>query len=407
MSVFKDFWNFIQGKLIGSDSYEVSAEDFNNLVNGDQAQELQLMEFAINSGINIIANSLSMCEIRTFSGYKEIKQDQYYHWNYQPNPNQSSNEFMHKLVWELIYHNECLVVRSRSNDYVVADSYTHECYAFMEDVFRDITVMQRAPSGVMHPMTLNRSYKSSEVLFYRLNNKNITELLALLVSGYNSLLEAAVKKFYKSGGERAVLTIDASATSDTYGRKSDGTPRTYNDIYYELMNKNLKSYYEANNAVLPLFKGFSYDVKTAEATKKSTSEITDVNNIVDEIYSRVANAMQIPPHLLKGDVADTTAMTKSLVTFAIKPLADLIQTENNRKLYGQEVLNGSYQLVDTSRILYADIKDVADSLSKMVGSSIWSIDEARASIGEPPLNEEWSSKHWMTLNNQQVAEGGE
>lgn len=409
MSVFKDFWNFIQNKVMGGNDYTVTAEDFNNLANSSQAQELRVMEFAIDAGINIIANALSMCEVRTFSKWEEIRKDQYYRWNFEPNKNQSAGEFMHRLVWTLIYRNECLVLKSQTGDYVIADAYNHDCYAFWEDQFRDVVVSQYTPAGTPHPMNLRRTYKASEVLFYRLNNRNIMELLAVLAEGYNSLLEAAAKKFYRSGGEKAILTIDTAATSSTFGRKADGTPKRYEDVYYELMNKNLQTYYAANTAVLPLFKGFTYDIKSAEATKKSTSEIKDVDDIVSEIYGRVANALQIPPQILKGDVADTAQATRNLVTFAVKPIADLIETENNRKLYGQEVLTGSYQLIDTSRILYNDIKDVSDALAKMVGSSIWSIDEARASIGEPPLNKEWSSKHWMTKNNTEVQaiEGGE
>jgi hypothetical protein len=46
----------------------------------------------------------------------------------------------------------------------------------------------------------------------------------------------------------------------------------------------------------------------------------------------------------------------------------------------------------------------------MIGSSVWSVDEARARIGEAPLNTNWSQKHWMTKNNAEVTminEGGE
>ncbi len=408
MSVFKSFWDFVQGKLLGNQSYEISSEDFDALISGGKVHELELFEFALNTGINIIANSLSMCEIRTFADWKEQRGDQYYHWNFQPNINQSSNEFMHKLVWNLIYRNECLVIENARHDLVIADSYEHDSYGFMEDVFRNVTVCQEAPSGVLHPLTITRNYRMSDVLFYRLNNRNITDMLNMIVSEYNALLDSAVKKFHRSGGERGTLTLDASAPTGSYGKKENGEPKTFNDVYFELMNKNFKEYFNSNNVVLPLFKGFTYDVKTAEATKKSTSEVKDVSDLTDEIFDKVANALQIPPKLMRGDVADVSGLTKNLVTFGIKPIADLIQTENNRKLYGQAVLNGSYQMIDTSGIIYADIKDLADSLAKMIGSSVWSVDDARIRIGEAPLNTEWSKKHWMTKNNTEVTMiGGE
>lgn len=412
MSVFKDFWNFVQGKLLGKESVEISSADFRQLESA-KLHELELYEFALNVGVNIIANSLSACEFRTFQNWQEIRKDQYYRWNYQPNINQSANEFVHKLVWKLIYQNECLVIQTAKGDLVIADSYTHDSYGLAEDRFHNITICQDGPSGVMHPLAMNKTYYMSDVLFYRLNNRNVTELLQGIISEYNALLDAAVKKFYKSGGERGILSVDGNATTNLYGKKEDGTPRTFNDVYNEIINKNFRQYFESNNAVLPLFNGFSYDIKSAESTKKSTSEVKDVSDLTDEIFEKVANALQIPVKLLRGDVADITALTKNLVAFGIRPVASLIQTENNRKLYGQKVLKGSYQLIDTNNILYSDIADTADAMAKMIGSSLWSIDEARARIGEVPLNTEWSKKHWMTKNNTEVTmigmdgEGGE
>ena len=410
MSVFRDFWDYIQGKLIGKSSVEISSEDFEKL-SGKNLHELELYEFALNIGINIIANSLSACEIRTFRKGREIKEDQYYRWNYQPNVNQSSNEFIHKLVWTLIYRNECLVVPTAAGDLIIADDYTHDSYGMQEDRFYNITVGKSSPSGNIHPLTLSRVYKMSDVMFYRLNNQNIAEVLQTVIAGYNSLLDAAVKKFYKSGGERGILSVDGNATMNKYGMKEDGTPRTFNDVYNEIINKNFKQYFESNNAVLPLFSGFSYDIKSAEQTKKSTSEVKDVSDLTDEIFERVANALQIPVKLMRGDVADVAGLTKNLVAFGIRPIANLIQTENNRKLYGNKALKGSYQVIDTTNILYSDFKDTADAMAKMIGSSLWSIDEARVRMGDVPLNTEWSQKHWMTKNNTEVTmigeEGGE
>ena len=411
MSVFSNFWDFIQKKMVGRQSVEISSEELASLIDKNKVHELELTEFVLNTGINIVANALSMCEVRTFNEWKEIRGDQYWRWNYEPNRNQTSNEFLHKLIWNLIYRNECLVIQNRKGEMVVADSYNHQCYGLLEDRFEDIVICQDGPAGVMHPLTLNRSYKMGDVLFYRLNNRNIANLLREIAAEYHELLDSAIKKFYKSGGERGILSVDGRARTANYGKKEDGTPRTYMDVYTELVNKNFSKYFSANNAVLPLFEGFAYDIKSAESTKKSTSEVKDVADLTDEIYGKVANALQIPAVLLKGEIADLAAATKNMVTFGIKPIADLIQTENNRKLYGEAVLGGSYQMIDTNRIIYTDIKDIADAHSKMIGSSIWSIDESRIRAGEPPLNTEWSQKHWMTKNNTEITmigkEGGE
>ena len=164
-----------------------------------------------------------------------------------------------------------------------------------------------------------------------------------------------------------------------------------------MMNKQFAEYFKSPNAVLTLWDGFSYDTKGGEASKKSTSEIKDVTDITDEIYDKVANAMQIPPALLKGDIADVSVLTKNLITFAIDPDAEMMAREINRKRSGKEVLNGTYIMIDTSTIMHREPLDEAQNMFNMVGAG-WSMDEVRKSVGAPPLNTEWSGKHLISKN---------
>ena len=396
MSVITDFWKFIRGKTMGGKTYKISLKDIEEFANGGRWDE-----FALHSGINIIANALSACEVRTFDKWKEVKTDQYYRWNYEPNVNMNAAQFRQKLVWSLIYRNECLVIQTKKGDLLIADSYEHEQYALRQDLFRSVTIY--GDGGISSPYTFDKAFRMEDVLFYRLSNRNITALLKKLIEEYEKLLESAIQKFYKSGGERGVMTIDANATANvSYGTKEDGTPRTFNDVYTELMNKQFEKYFKSQNAVLPLFKGFSYETKGGETSKKSTSEVKDVTDLTDEIYDKVANAMQIPPALLKGDIADVTALTKNLITFAIEPIANVIETENNRKLYRKEVLKGTYQMIDTSTIMHMTAAEIATASDKMIACGGWDIDEIRRKAGDPILNTPWSRKHFITRNYEDI-----
>lgn len=402
MSTIADFWKFIQGKLMGGKTYEVTSGDITEYIDKQEWNRLALYDFALHSGINIIANALSACEIRTFENWKEVQKDQYYRWNYEPNINMNAAQFRQKLVWSLIYKNECLVIQTRKGDFLIADSYTHDEYALYQDVFRNVTVCADSGNSVFHPYTFQRTFKMEDVLFYRLSNRNITALLNQLVTEYEQLLQSAIQKFYKSGGERGVMIIDANASTASYGTKPDGTPRTFNDVYTELMNKQFATYFKSPNAVLPLFKGFDYQTRGGETSKKSTSEIKDVTDLTDEIYDKVGNALQIPPALLRGDVADVTALTKNLITFAIDPIASMIETENNRKLYQKQVLEGTYQMVDTSTIMHMTAAELAAASDKMIACGGWNIDEIRKKAGDAPLNTEWSRRHFLTKNYSEM-----
>lgn len=402
MSTITDFWEFIQGKLRGGKSIEVTSKDITEFIDREEWNRLALYEFALHSGINIIANALSACEVRTFKNWEEVYNNQHYLWNYEPNMNMNASQFKQKLVWSLIYKNECLIIQTRKGDFLIADSYEHEQYALYQDTFRNVTVGMDNGNGISRPYTFQKSFKMEDVLYYRLSNRNITALMNQLMDDYERLLESAVQKFYKSGGERGTVTIDANASTATYGVKEDGTPRSFNDVYRDLLNNQFKEYFKSPNAVLPLFKGFDYQTKGGETSKKSTSEIKDVTDITDEIYERVANALQIPPALLKGDVADVTALTKNLITFAIDPIAKMIETENNRKLYREEVLNGNYQMIDTSRIIHMTAAELATASDKMISCGGWNIDDIRRKAGDAPLNTEWSKKHFLTKNYEEL-----
>ena len=402
MSTITDFWKFIQGKLRGGKSIEVTSKDITEFIDREEWNRLALYEFALHSGINIIANALSACEVRTFKNWEEVYNNQHYLWNYEPNMNMNASQFKQKLVWSLIYKNECLIIQTRKGDFLIADSYEHEQYALYHDTFRNVTVGMDNGNGISRPYTFQKSFKMEDVLYYRLSNRNITALMNQLMDDYERLLESAVQKFYKSGGERGTVTIDANASTATYGVKEDGTPRSFNDVYRDLLNNQFKEYFKSPNAVLPLFKGFDYQTKGGETSKKSTSEIKDVTDITDEIYERVANALQIPPALLKGDVADVTALTKNLITFAIDPIAKMIETENNRKLYREEVLNGNYQMIDTSRIIHMTAAELATASDKMISCGGWNIDDIRRKAGDAPLTTEWSKKHFLTKNYEEL-----
>ena len=397
MSRWTDFWKFIQGKILGGGTYEITSQDITEFIDAQKWNELALYDFALHSGINIIANALSACEVRTFDNWGEIRGEQHYRWNYEPNANMNAAQFKAKLIWSLIYRNECLVIQTRKGEFLIADEYEHEQYAVKEDIFRNVTVNADTANGIPHPFTFSKAFRMRDVLFYKLSNKNITALLTQLVQDYEALLQAAVDKFYRSGGERGVMVIDANASTANYGLKPDGTPRTFNDVYAELMNKQFKEYFRSPNAVLPLFKGFDYQTKGGEASKKSTSEIKDVTDLTDEIYDKVANALQLPPALLKGDIADIKDLTRNAITFAMEPIAHVIETENNRKLYGQQVQEGCYQKIDTSTIMHMSTSELATAADKMIGSG-WTLDEIRRKTGDPILNTEFSNRRFITKN---------
>ena len=101
-----------------------------------------------------------------------------------------------------------------------------------------------------------------------------------------------------------------------------------------------------------------------------------------------------------------SVLTRNMITFAIDPIANVIQKENNRKLYQKSVLDGYYQMVDTSSIMHMTAAELATASDKMISCGGWNIDDIRKKAGDAPLNTEWSRKHFLTKNYDEITSIG-
>ena len=386
------FWAWLKGKMSTGKTVEVTADTIEQFVDQERLSNLVAEELTIHAAINLIANSISKCEFKTLSKGKEQQGEEYYVWNYEPNKNQNSSQFLQELVATLLYRNECLVVESMGQ-LIIAESFTKEEYALKETVFSNV---------YRKGLTFDRTFRMSEVLYFRLNNKNIRQLLTNLCNGYNTLLDEAVDKYEKAGGEKGTLHIDALAT----GAKSGG--KSFEEVYEDLMNNRFKRFFNSRSAVLPLFNGFTYTKQAAEQSKKSTSEMKDITDVLDEIVVTVARAFNIPSPLLKGDVSDVEKVTQNFLTFCVDPICKMLQTEINRKRYGKrQVRQGCYLKIDTTTIMHVDVFAIAEKIDKLISSGMYCIDELRKKLGETELGTEESRKHWITKNYTDIAKGGD
>ena len=394
-----EFWDFLRASLLGPAGSGQTAQtmDLSEFIDKYAATRLAIYQLALRSGVNLIANLLSKCEFRTFLGWKEIFGEEYYLWNYAPNRNENASFFKHRIVEQLIQRGECLVVFGASGEALIADSYVREPYALYSDTFRNVTV------GGSNSYTFTRSFRSEDVLYFRLQNEQLSGLLSELEAEYAQLFNDAVTKFRKAAGEHGILSIDANMPARSFGQKDDGSPRTFNDVYREMMEKQFKSYFNSPNAVMTMWDGFSYDTKGDTAAKKSTSDVKDIADLREQVYDSVANALLIPPALLKGTVADTGQITKDLLAMAVDPWAHMIETETNRKRNGKAALRGNYIFVDTTRAQHVDVFGAAAQIDKLRGSSALSVNEIRRKIGEPKIDEPWADDYALTKNYEVVS----
>lgn len=375
--------DWFKGLFNKQDFFEVNSASYNS----ETYLDLELL--TIYSAINLIASLISKCEFQVYINGEKTKKDEHYLWNIEPNVNQNSSAFIQKLISTLLFNNEALVIENNGQLFV-ADSYSIQEYALYDDVFSGVTIKN---------FTFNRTFKMSEVLFFKLQNNDIRLLLSSTLQKYEGILTESISKYSSSGGEKGILEIGSLATGD---------PK-FQEKFKTLMEERFKTYFNSKNAVLPLFEGYKYNSQSGDMSKKASNEINDIKGITDEIISRVAQAFKITPAFLKGDIADLSNVLDATLTVAIDPITSMISEEITRKRFGKSAFNNkSYLKVDTTTIKHIDIFSIAESIDKLIASGTYNIDEIRVKAGDTEINTDFSKKYYITKNYQDInaLEGG-
>lgn len=357
----------------------ITGEEFFDLSAGIYVREL-----AFWACVSLMGKAVSKCKFKTYSADREIKGAEFYRWNFEPNKNQNSSAFLHKLIAKLYSENEALVVESADGQMLVADSYNHQQYALVDDIFSQVTVGD---------FQFRRPFYQSEVLFFRLEEKNMRQIVNGIYADYQKLLDYGMTSYQKSRGAKGVIEMDMAMRGN----------EAYKEVVDDLKNKDFSKFAKAENAVLPLYKGMKYtDLRRKTYSNEGTR---DIRAMIDDVSDFTAKAFGIPPVLLSGQVAGTEDAEDFFLTFAIDPLVDLLQTEINRKIYGSAgIQRGDYLKIDTKAIRHIDIMTAPANIEKWISSGVYSVNDILMMMDEPTINEPWAWKHFITKNFSEVEE---
>lgn len=372
-----NFFRWLSGKTAQEPEPVTFAEFF------DLSTDLYIRELAFQSCVNLVGNALSKCEFKTYDGNVEKKGDEYYLWNVEPNQNQNSSAFLHKLVHQLFNDRTALVVQYGGKLHV-ADSFTRREYALYDDLFEQVTVGD---------FTFNQTFRQSDVLFFEVASEDMRRLTNGLYLSYGKLIAYGIQSYQKSRGTKGAMSVNVQMMgNDEFKRR-----------YEAIQNEGFKRFANADNAVLPLYEGMNF---TELAHKTYSQENTrDIRSMIDDVTDFTARAFGIPPALLDGSVQDVGAATDQFLTFCVDPLVDNIQEEIMRKRYGRQALaRGDYIRIDTSSIKHIDLLSASANIDKLVSSGVVCINDIRALLGQPLILEPWAYSHFMTKNYATVAE---
>lgn len=363
-----NLFNFLGKKV---DSSTVST------VTAQAAEEVALRELALHIAVSYIANTLSKCEFKTFENGEEKKDLLYYRLNVSPNPNQNASQFINQIVENYFYNHGSLVVLHNDMFYC-ADSFdVDDSNPLKEFVYQNVS---------FNCQQLKKKHKASEVFHFKLDNQNVRNLVALLYEQYGEVAQLALQTFKATNGRKYKLILDQYKAGDP----------SFAAVFETVIREQLKTFIENDNAVYPQFKGTDLQEFKSEGGRANTNDIIAMRK---EIFETTAQAFKIPLTMMYGNITNINEVVKVYLSFCIDPIADMISEEITRKRYSfEEWQNGCYVELDTSCINYVDILEVADKADKAIASGLASIDELRPRVRLKPLENDFSTSHFMTKN---------
>lgn len=360
----------------------LSGEDLETALE-QYASEVHVREVAFWSTVNIIANAVSKCEFQTYVRGKEIKGAEYYLWNIEPNQNQNSSGFMHKLIAQLYRNNECLVIE-QNGQLLVADTFTKNPYTLYGDTFSEVTIKD---------FTFNKTFRQDEVLYFKLCEKDMRQVTNALYESYSKMIFYGMKAYQKSRGTKGVFSYETIPVAGTEDRKA----------FDALISEKFKKFMDSGDAIIPLGKGQKFE---EIGSKTYANESTrDIRAMIDDVSDFTAKAFNVPPALLRGDVQGVKDAVEQLLTFCIDPLCDMLQEEINRKRIGRaEFLKGTKIVINTKTIKHIDLFSITAAIDKLISSGCFCINDIRKAVGDEPISEEWANQYFMTKNYATVEE---
>ncbi|MBQ9686521.1 MAG: phage portal protein [Oscillospiraceae bacterium] len=348
----------------------------------EAALEYQIRELCWWSCVNWVANIIGRCEVRTYKEGKELHGREYYMWNVEPNANQNSTAFWHKLVAHLFEDNEVLLVFPHKRDgegtVIVADSWQEpEQHPTKRNEYRDVTVGE---------YKFPRVFYEDDVMHLRLNHTNMKPVIDGLYQSYVRLVQAAAKAYGWQNGQHWKVHVNQVAGG------SDG----WAESFQKMLEAQIKPFFQSNGAILPEFDGYKYEKLDGSGT--GPKDTRDIKAMIEDIFDFTARAVCIPNVLIRGGVEATGDAMRRALTTGIDPICDQFSEEGTRKRYryaGWEA--GSYLRMDSSTVQHFDLFSNAVNIEKLLGSG-WSLNDIRKAAGEEPINEPWANEHLVTKN---------
>lgn len=367
--------------------------------------------YALNLCISRIARSLQLCDFQTFEDNSKVKGFNWYKLNIEPNQNQNQAQFIHSIIYKMVFCDDgALVLQTDEGSFIVAESYDLEKRAYQPNVYRNIVV-----AGGYQLKSIKYEH---EVFHFVLDNNEIKKIVDSVYDDYAKLIQGTIRNYNRNNALKFKLKIDASFDAfktrnvvDSEGNpitRDDGSIVTeYDDILDDFMINRFKGILSEDDSVTPFESGIDLDPITNQKgnTKSGAATTRDITDTFKDIIYMCSDAFGIPRAYILGDVADGEVVTNNYIDNAVRPIADNLETEINRKLYKFDGLKkGNKMKIKTNVITTKDPVKFANAAEAYLRTGIYTINNLLEMLGEEQLTDSFADTRFMTKNYQTMEE---
>jgi HK97 family phage portal protein len=377
LNVFKDWWSAITQRRDTSFIYDTDMWE-------PAASRVFIKRLAIDTVLNFVARSFAQSEFKVMNGDRvDKKSELYYRLNVQPNKNQTSVEFWSKLIYELLYNSETLVVQGDDGDIYVADSFMKNDLALYPDTFTGVTV---------GTYTYTRTFNMQDVLYIKNSNNRLEAYVSGLFDDTSELYGRMYDVAMREKQIRGIVKVGALTGTDK--EKQDKLQNFIDNIFKQFNHRSI--------AIVPNGQGLDYTETNSVSETRSTSPLENLTTLRTQFMDDVAALVGVPPVLLHGQQAESDQAKQTFVDNCLGALNKLVEAALNSTFFTKaEYRRGSH--INIVGLGKADLTKLAEPLDKLRAGGFVNGDEGRVLIGLDPTGKPEMQEYYVTKNYGQAA----
>lgn len=357
--------------------------------------KVQLAAMAQEKAAGMIAKAIAKSEIVLAHGEERRKDKEYYRLNIRPNDNETGMDFWFHVAHDLVKTGDCVVVRMNGGKYYRANSYSMDEYVMFPKTYSNIVL-----TDGYNEFALRYGLPSDDVMHFRYNTAKMRVWTENVLGCLNDALNAV--QTLETLAHTPLFKYKVDANLQFRRRTVDGKEikLTLDDVLQEFKDKIDGK----KLAIIPEQAGTALEYMDIKASVTAA----EVASMADIINRECAAAYDIPVGVFNGQITEQSDATNEFITYAVSPVAEIINDTLNAKLVGEsDYIRGERAFVWLAHFKHIDVMDAAPQLDKLRAIG-FTLDEIFEMVGYPALNTEFSTARALTKNYtmEGMEEGG-